>query len=34
MNSLGLPYPRIGEVELLHYFTQVANAITNHDEVE
>jgi hypothetical protein len=34
MNSLGLPYPGIGEAELLNYFTQVANAITNHDEVE
>jgi hypothetical protein len=34
MNSLGLLYPRIGEAELLYYFTQVANAMINHDHVE
>jgi hypothetical protein len=33
MNSFSLLYPRIGESDLLHYFTQVANAMINHDEV-
>ena len=34
MNSLGFLSTRIGEEELLHYFTQVANAMINYDHVE